>query len=157
MRPDFVQTYMEMLLSLEKRSTCIRRSVACILTDSKNRVLSTGYNGVASGMPHCNFEEVHAKPMYGDSRYPFACSGHDMPSGQGLAECQAIHAEQNALLQCGDVDKIYFVYVSCSPCIHCVKLLMNTGAHWIYCREIYDANVVDLWESSRQGRRIILA
>lgn len=155
MRPDFTQTYMEMLLSLEKRSTCIRRSVACILTDSKNRVLSTGYNGVASGMPHCNHGETR-EDGFAVTYFPNACSGAEYPSGHGLDQCQAIHAEQNALLQCGDVDKIHNVYVSCSPCIHCMKLLMNTGAKMIYCREIYDQKAIDLWQTSSPGRGVFI-
>jgi len=36
------------------RSTCLRRSVGCVLLDADNHVIATGYNGVAAGMPHCN-------------------------------------------------------------------------------------------------------
>jgi dCMP deaminase len=38
----------------------------------------------------------------------------------------AIHAEQNALLQCHDVTKINALYVTISPCFQCLKLMLNT-------------------------------
>lgn len=152
-RPTQADTYMAMLQVLERRSTCLRRSVACVLTDDKHRVLATGYNGVAYGQPHCN------EPIFDDEgivHHPNACRGADACSGTRLNECQAIHAEQNALLQCRDVDRIYFAYVSCSPCIHCMKLLMNTGCMIIYCREIYDKEAITLFENSEIGRQVIV-
>jgi deoxycytidylate deaminase len=51
--------------------------------------------------------------------------GAKFKSGEGLDVCQAIHAEQNALLQCKDVYDIETIYCTVSPCIHCVKLLLN--------------------------------
>lgn len=45
--------------------------------------------------------------------------------------CEATHAEQNALLQCHDTDRIAVCYTTTSPCIQCVKLLANTN-----CRRI---------------------
>lgn len=152
-RPSQADTYMLMLRALEMRSTCFRRSVACILTDEKHRVLSTGYNGVAYGQPHCN-ESVEDDEQI--VHFPNLCSGASAASGKALHECNAIHAEQNALLQCRDVDAIWYAYVSCSPCIHCMKLLMNTGCQIIYCREIYDREAVILFEQSQAGRQVVL-
>jgi dCMP deaminase len=151
-RPTQAEMYLAMLQVLERRSTCLRRSVACILTDDKHRVLSTGYNGVAYGQPHCNEQVFDDEDIV---HHPNACQGAGACSGERLDECQAIHAEQNALLQCHDVDKIHYVYVSCSPCIHCMKLLMNTGCKIIYCREIYDRKAVELFENSQVGRQVV--
>lgn len=36
------------------RATCYRRKVGAVLLNSHGHVLSTGYNGVAAGQPHCN-------------------------------------------------------------------------------------------------------
>src|SRR4051812_7976140 len=93
------------------RGTCARRRVGCVLTDEHNRVLATGYNGPASGQPHC---------------ITSPCAGATLPGGTGLDSCEAIHAEQNALLQCTDVQRIANVYCTASPCIHCVKMLLAT-------------------------------
>ena len=70
---------------------------------------ATGYNGNPSGFTHCIDEP---------------CEGSTSKSGTDLDKCQAIHAEQNALLQCKDVYSIDRVYTTLEPCIHCIKLLL---------------------------------
>lgn len=69
--------------------------------------------------------------------FPNACSGAEAPSGQSLDSCQAIHAEQNALLQCRDVYAIDTAYVTASPCVTCCKLLLNTSCKRIVFKEEY--------------------
>jgi dCMP deaminase len=135
-----------------KRGTCLRRQVGCVLTNVAGMVLATGYNGVASGQPHCN-SAVPSLYLFADTRtreplttFPHACPGVGFPSGQGLDACRAIHAEANALLQCSDVYQIHTCYVTASPCVHCVKLLMNTGCGRIVFREVYPHPAApDLW------------
>jgi dCMP deaminase len=130
-----------------RRGTCCRRQVGCVLVDKDGHVLSTGYNGVAAGLPHCNSEQ----PMLHLDRsieitYPNACAGAKSPSGTNLDSCQAIHAEQNALLQCKDVREVHTCYVTCSPCVTCVKLLMNTGCRRIVFGEVYPhSDAKNLW------------
>lgn len=140
MRPDYDTYFSAMAQLAATRSTCVRRAVGCVLVDSRKHVLSTGYNGVAAGLPHCNKED-----MFSDVGFPNACSGAFAPSGQDLHKCEAIHAEQNALLQCRDVYQIDTAYVTTSPCIHCMKLLMNTSCQHIVAGEIYDQEAVNLW------------
>ena len=121
------------------RATCLRRSVGCVLVDARGRVLATGFNGVAAGLPHCS--EGHP------------CAGASCPSGTGLDLCEAIHAEANALLQCRDVDAITTAYVTVSPCVTCTKLLLSTGCQRIVASKPYahDQAARQLWE--RAGRR----
>jgi dCMP deaminase len=38
----------------------------------------------------------------------------------------AVHAEQNALLQCAQLFKAHTMYVSCTPCFTCAKMILNT-------------------------------
>lgn len=104
------------------RATCPRRQVGCVLMDAAGFVLSTGYNGPPSGQPHCTEEP---------------CPGAGMTSGQGLNICEAVHAEANALLRCDDVTRIYTCCVTTSPCLACVKLLLNTGCRRIVFIEEY--------------------
>lgn len=158
-RPSRDQWALEMAIATAKRSTCLRRSVGCVLLDFKGRVLSTGVNGVASGMPHCNEEiwtqdtKVGGAIVEGVPTHPHACPGARAPSGTQLEACEAIHAEQNALLQCRDVDQIHTACVTHSPCVHCVKMLMNTNCIRIVFAERYshDAPARALWE--RQAGR----
>lgn len=120
-RPDLMNYFLQMLDLIASRGTCIRRKVAAIITDQKGHILSTGYNGVPSGVLHCIGNPcpgVVDKP--GDS-----------------SNCMAIHAEQNALLQCQNLDKAYFMYCSCTPCFTCAKMIANTNIKMIVCKERY--------------------
>lgn len=149
-----------------KMSTCLRRQVGCVMVDEQHKILSTGYNGVAAGMPHCNeltgfnFEYKNgvdiSKPLTGQpceriQVYGNACSGANAPSGTNLEGCEAIHAEQNAVMQCSDVRMIHTCYVTHSPCLHCVKLLMNTGCQRVVFahRYAHDEPARALWVRSR--------
>ncbi len=115
--------FLEIAQVVAKRGTCIRRKVGCVITNSDNHILSTGYNGVPKNMEHCI-----NKP----------CKGAYSESTKDLELCNAVHAEQNALLQCPNIKDIYNIYITISPCIHCIKLIMNTSCKRIIYLEEYD-------------------
>lgn len=114
--------FLQMAELVAMRATCARRAVGCVLVSSRNHVLATGYNGVCSGADHCT-----DKP----------CPGASQPSGQGLHLCEAIHAEQNALLQCRNISEICTVYCTASPCVLCMRLIVGTSASRIVFRTQY--------------------
>ena len=141
MRPSRDEWAMKLALMTAQRTTCCRRAVGCVLLNVRGHVLATGYNGVAAGLPHCNEHD----PFF-EVGYPNACSGATAPSGTNLDGCQAIHAEQNALLQCKDVYSIHSCYVTASPCMTCIKLLLNTGCERIIFVEEYPHSAAkELW------------
>lgn len=123
MRPDKDQYFMEIVDVVAKRSTCARRAVGCVIVDGNYRIMSTGHNGVPPGIAHC-------------TEHP--CEGVKCPAGTGLDTCQATHAEINALLFCPDVMKIGTVYVSCVPCMQCVKALLTTSVKRIVYGKPYN-------------------
>lgn len=148
MRPTRDQWAIGLAALTAHRSTCLRRHVGCVLLNDRGHVLATGYNGVAAGLPHCNEVEARKNEPKGYSVgiYPHACPGAHLPSGQGLDACQAIHAEQNALLQCRDVYAIHTCYVTASPCVTCTKLLLNTSCSRIVFTEPYPhPAAAELW------------
>ena len=129
--------FLKMALLVSERGTCARRKVGSIFVNKKNHVIATGYNGNPSGFTHCT-----DKP----------CAGANSLSGTDLDKCEAIHAEQNALLQCKNVYDIDRVYTTLEPCIHCVKLLLNTSTQQIIYGEKYVHDLArNLWESSGRG------
>lgn len=126
-----------------KRGTCLRRQVGCVLLDFQGKVLATGYNGVPKGVPHCN-ELVPSTHLFADARTreplmmnPHACKGVGFPSGANLDGCEATHAEINALVQCKNDQAVWTAYCTASPCIQCVKALMNTSCVRVVFREVY--------------------
>ena len=80
--------FLKMALLVAQRGTCARRKVGCILVNQKRHVIATGYNGNPAGQKHC---------------IDYPCKGATAKSGRDLELCEAIHAEQNALLQCKNV------------------------------------------------------
>lgn len=125
--------FTDMALLVSKRGTCTRRQVGCVLINSLSHVIATGYNGPPSGFTHCI-----------DS----PCPGALQPPGMGLDLCEAVHAEQNALLQCKNIWDISVAYCTDSPCVHCVKLLLNTSCNRIvFIREYPHARSRELWLS----------
>lgn len=131
--------FSQLALLVARRSTCARRSVGCVLVSHRGHILGTGYNGVPRGHTHCT-----------DVR----CPGASLPSGTGLDVCEAIHAEQNALLQCKDVEQIDTAYVTAMPCMTCTKLLLNTSCRRIVYVEPYPHDTAkQLW--IKNGRIIL--
>jgi len=128
--------FIRMSKLVASRGTCRRRRVGCVLVDSTNHVLSTGYNGNPSGHTHCI-----------DS----PCPGSEASSGQDLDLCDAIHAEINALMNCRDIQAINKIYTTTSPCISCVKALLASPCNEIIFIEEYShGRSKELWE--RSGR-----
>lgn len=113
MRPDRDAWFLSLAVMTSMRATCVRRKVGCVLVNARGHCIATGYNGPPSGWAHCGTLNS-------------TCKGHTMPSGQGLDACEALHAEQNALLQCSSVKEIDTAYVTTVPCITCTKMLLNT-------------------------------
>lgn len=153
-RPNIDKYFARMVLVVASRSTCLRRAVGCILVNSMNHILATGYNGVPRGQQHCNEEVDYAKAPHCEvlTHYPNACPGAEASSGTDLDKCYAVHAEQNALLQCSDVNKITTIYVTHEPCIACTKMFLNTSANRICYVDEYASNQVaismKLWTDS---------
>ena len=166
-RPSKDQYFLEMARLAATRGTCVRRQVGCVLVNRLGQVLATGYNGVARGLPHCNEEAPHTIPgldgapinvtkLSNKPHLPHACPGSGAASGTQLDTCQAVHAEQNALLQCGDVYRVEAAYVTHSPCLVCTKLLLNTSCRRIVFRQRYPHPGAErLWvEAGRQWWRL---
>lgn len=144
MRPTRDRWALSVAILTATRSTCLRRHVGCVLLNTRGHVLATGYNGVAAGQPHCNEHD-----QFDALGFPFACAGANSPSGTNLDACQAIHAEQNALLQCRDIYDIHTCYTTVSPCMTCAKLLLNTSCkRLVFLAKYPHPEVLTLWENA---------
>lgn len=134
MRPSKDQIGIEIAQIWSKRSTCPLRSVGCLLVDKDFRTLSTGYNGTAKGLPHCDNVPCRA------FNYIFNYYLDDR------SKCEAIHAEANALLYCRSIDEIDTCYTTCSPCNYCIKLLLGTAcSRIVFLEEHYHIQARDMW------------
>lgn len=164
-RPGLDETAMAVAYAWARRSTCLRRAVGCVLLDATGRTLSTGHNGVARGLPHCNEMRMEGrdfgqfgkdpsarKPSWMAPTYPHACAGALAPSGTSVDACGAVHAEQNAVLACADTRTIRTCYCTTQPCTPCVKLLLNTGCERIvFCETYPDEEAKRLWTGAQRS------
>lgn len=136
-RPNIHQYFLNIAHEASLRATCCRRQVGCVLVDEHSQIISTGYNGVASGLVHC---------------IDTPCPGANLPSGTGLNLCEAIHAEANALIQCNRPQDVHYCYSTASPCINCLRMLLNTSCkHIVFSEEYPHPESKQLWEG--QGRK----
>lgn len=113
--------FLEIASLVAKRSTCMRRSVGCVLVDTQNHIVATGYNGVPTKFIHCL-----------DS----PCEGAFAPPGSDLDLCNALHAEVNAFLQLKSDDELT-AYLTVAPCFSCAKMFANSKVKRIVSNEFY--------------------
>jgi dCMP deaminase len=120
---------------------CLSRKIGTVLVKN-GCVVSTGYNGPAKGVKHCNerpcdfylqLEQPEVTIAIKTKDYPSNCPRKDLgyKSGQGLHLCQAVHAERNAILQAGMngiATKGATLYCYCGrPCKDCMIEIVNSG------------------------------
>jgi dCMP deaminase len=125
-RPDWDQYFMEIARIVAKRSTCIRRNVGSLIVKEK-RILSTGYNGAPSGLPHCA---------------DLGCirEARGIAPGERHELCRGLHAEQNAIIQAayhGVSIAGGLLYSTHLPCSICAKMIVNAGIGQVFYLEGY--------------------
>ena len=114
-RPSWDAYFLGLAGAAALRATCPRKRVGCVLVDAQHRFLSSGYNGPASGAPNC---------------VESPCAGAPCRGGQ-LVDCEAVHAEINALVACPDHRRVDTCYSVVEPCVKCVDALLATS-----CRRV---------------------
>jgi dCMP deaminase len=150
MRISKDECFLEITKVIRKRSTCKRRQYASLIVKYTNEgkqgfILSSGYNGQASGLPNCSDRMENCKRIQ-----------NNVPHGKNYSQsdCNSIHSEMNACLQAGrwQIDKDCILYLSGfdlitnteiddpTPCKLCegvmrnmgiVKYINNTGEHFL--------------------------
>ena len=120
-RLSWDQYFMVIATVVAQRSTCTRAQVGAAIVRDRS-IVATGYNGAPAGMPHCT--EVGCLIYVSED-----------PDGHPEENCyRTIHAEINAISQAArngvSIDGAD-VYVTHSPCMHCLKTLLNTGVRRI--------------------------
>jgi dCMP deaminase len=128
-RPTWDEYFMEITKLIGLRGTCDRGRAGCLITKNKH-IISSGYAGAPTGLPHC--DEV----------------GHEMHTiingdGTNSRHCiRTTHAEQNAICQAArfgaSVDGAT-LYCTMTPCYACAKMIINAGIIRVVCENDYHA------------------
>ena len=106
--------FMAMAKSCTLASKAVRKKVGCIVVKN-GQVISNGFNGTPSGFDNtCEVNDV-TKP-------------------------EVLHAESNALMklaQSTNSSTGSTMYLTCSPCFDCAKLIIQAGVERVVYEESY--------------------
>lgn len=129
------ECYLKMAQVLAERSSCLDKQVGCIITNNKNEIIATGYNGAPRGYQHCI-----------DLGYCIKLQENN-PN-----KCPSTHAEINALIQCKVPEQIHTIYLTLSPCVACIRAILNTSCqNIIFTVEHKHPEAKELWMSVKKG------
>lgn len=113
--------YMSVAINAQSLSFCLRKKVGAVIVKDGN-ILSFGFNGTPSGMDN-SCEECDKTHWY------------------------TLHAEANAILKCAKEGKSTneaTLYVTCSPCKDCSKLIIQAGiSRIVYIEEYRESEHID--------------
>lgn len=123
-RPSMDQTLMQMAKLMADRATCSRAQVGAVIV-IETRPVSSGYNGTATGLPHCNHAcDCTKLPTNPDPKHHWADCNSRQP-------CRfSVHAEANAIAfaaKNGVSTDGATLYTTMAPCLDCAKLIVNAG------------------------------
>jgi len=108
-------------------SSANRKKVGAVVWKN-NSIIGIGYNGTPSGFPN-------------------ACE-----TLEGLTKPEVLHAESNALAKvaCSTSSSVgATMYITCSPCVECSKLIIQCGiTRVVYLESYRDAAGIELLEKA---------
>lgn len=131
-RPSIVDTLISVAFTVSKRSTCSRANIGAVIATPKGVILSTGYNGSISGMPHCNHDCECNESFIMDRLIGFSEKVHSesCPAHPNNG-CQiAVHAEANAIYfaaRNGVSTEGAILYGTMEPCKKCAEAIIQAG------------------------------
>ena len=114
---DFV--YLKMAEDLSTLSHAKRRKVGCLIVKD-TQIISEGYNGTPCGFDNnCEYID-HVDEMY--------------------TKPEVLHAESNAITKLArstNSSEGATMYVTCSPCFDCAKLIIQAGIKRVVYKNLY--------------------
>ena len=119
MKPKFQQLYMDWALRTAELSYAKRLQVGAVIVKD-DTVISYGYNGMPAGWDN-NCETTNA-------------------DGTLTTRPEVLHAESNAIAKLAKSPNSGLgadLFVTHSPCIHCAKLIFQSGITRVYFNEHY--------------------
>jgi dCMP deaminase len=112
--PRFINYYFNLAMETAGMSYSKRLQVGCVVVNTNNDIVVTGYNGTPHGEPNCCEYVIDGRLKTHDG---------------------VLHAERNAIsrLQGRGVDMTgYTMLCTHSPCIKCAELIADSGFSHLY-------------------------
>lgn len=137
-RIDRDKLNMSIAHDIAKRSTCTRGQVGCVITQ-EGRIVSTGYVGAPSGLPHCT-----------DVGCEIGTHGGCIRTSHAEAGAIAFAARNGIALKGGAI------YCTLAPCINCARLIINAGIKKVFIDQEYrdPSGVIELIKASIEVTKV---
>jgi dCMP deaminase len=123
MRPSWDEYFMAIAEVVASRSVCLRHQIGAVIVNQDRQILSTGYNGPARGMMHCEERGGCIRERDG------------VASGVRQEYCYGLHAEQNAIVQAAREGIRLLgstLYCTYRPCSLCARMIVNAGIREVH-------------------------
>ena len=122
-KEKYLGTYMKTAKLFAEHSTAIRKKVGAIIVKD-DRIISIGYNGMPSGWNNvCEYWSETAQL-----------------EGEWKTKPEVLHAESNAiakLARSSESGNGASLFVTCSPCLDCAKLIYQSGILEVFYNQEY--------------------
>ena len=150
MKQKFIDYYMDVAERTSKLSSAIRIQVGAVIVKD-NRILSYGYNGMPTGWDNtCENKDY----MSGDAggwlspeeiyeRWPLEEYSKEYESNRRyrlVTKDEVLHAESNCISKVSgstESSEGATLFVTTAPCIHCAKMIFQSGIKSVFYRDIY--------------------
>lgn len=169
MKQKYIDYYMDVAERTGKLSHAIRRQVGAVIVKD-NRILSYGYNGMPTGWDNeCEYkdymsmdaggwldpEEIHERWPFTEEQTRFTESGEPWTYTARyklVTKDEVLHAESNAIAKVSgstESSEDATMFCTTAPCIHCAKMIFQSGIKNVYYRDTYrDSKGLDFLSKS---------
>ena len=129
MKNKFIKYYMDVAQLTSTLSYATRLQVGAVIVKG-HKILATGYNGMPAGWDNNCEDEI----------------GHVLDNDGNIVETrlktkqEVLHAESNALMKVAsstESSENSTMFCTHAPCIHCAKLIYQSGIGSLYYRNTY--------------------
>jgi len=129
MKNKFIKYYMDVAQLTSSLSYATRLQVGAVIVKG-HKILATGYNGMPAGWDNNCEDEI----------------GHVLDDANNIVETrlktkqEVLHAESNALMKVAsstESSENSTMFCTHAPCIHCAKLIYQSGIGSLYYRNTY--------------------
>jgi dCMP deaminase len=114
MKEKYIDTYMKVAHLFAEHSSAKRKKVGAVIVKD-DRIISIGYNGMPAGWDNnCEID--------------------------GVTKPEVLHAESNAIAKLArstESGEGATMFITCSPCIECAKLIYQSGIKEVFYDEEY--------------------
>ena len=114
-RPPKDKYFMDIAEVVKSRSPDPKTQVGSVIVDSRYRIISTGFNGLPSGMSEDSVDWNNREEVYDN----------------------VLHAEVNAILYANSKFDGSILYVTMSPCRNCIKEVAASGIKTVIFKHKY--------------------